>query len=93
MLPNDANALGSARTIQWLMSTSKPNGRIQCNVLSGGCFGVDDGLDEIFRKRKQQSTQRREEKEERREEAYRAMLMDGTAFAIDCANPLIVADS
>jgi len=66
-LPEGANALGSARTVRWLMSTSEPNGRIQCNVLSGGFFQVDDVLEEIFSDGKQQSTQK--EKKERQEGA------------------------
>jgi len=65
-LPNWANALDSAQTIRWLMSTSKPNGRIQCNVLSMVVLGLMVVLKESFKKRTQQSTQRREE--EKREE-------------------------
>jgi len=33
------------------------------------------------------------EEKKRKEEAYCAMLMHGTTFAIDCVNPLIVTDS
>jgi len=73
------------------MSTSEPNGRIQCNMLSEGCFGVDDGLEENLSKEKQQSTQKRRKKKGK--EVYRAMLMDGTAIDIDCASPLVVADN
>jgi len=46
--PNGQNAMDSARTIRWLMSTSEPNGRIQTNALTESFFQVDDVLEEIF---------------------------------------------
>jgi len=49
------------------MSTSKLNGKIQCNVLSEGFFQVDDVLEEIFSDGN--NNQPKEDKEERKEGA------------------------
>ena len=65
-LPEGANALESAQTIWWLMSTSKPNGRIQCNVLTEGYFEVDDGFEENLLREKNNNQPKEEKKKEER---------------------------
>jgi len=65
-LPEGASALDSARTIRWLMSTSKPNGRIQCNVLTEGYFEVDDGFEENLLREKNNNQPKEEKKKEER---------------------------
>jgi len=68
------------------------NRMVEFNVT---CFQkVVLGLMMVLKKsfERENNNQPKEEKK-RREEAYCTMLMDGTTFAINCANPLVVADS
>jgi len=65
MLQDGGHALVSARTIRWLVSTSKPNGRIQAQPSFGRFFQVDDAVEaNLFLKEATINPKRKEEEEE-----------------------------